>query len=116
MNNVQKRFLFFCISSRILLSLSLLYVPEKHLNLFSYILATISLGFIIIFSFGLRKQGIETGGKKIWWNHMRPIHGLTFLIASYSLYNKNKKFASLVLFIDVLMGLIAWLKNYDLLL
>lgn len=115
MNKVQKRFLFFCIGSRIFLALSLLYVPDKYLSLLSFILATMSLGFIIIFSFGLRKKGIETGNKKIWWNHMRPIHGVLFIIASYSLFKRNNKFASQVLIIDVVIGLLAWIKNYNLL-
>ena len=72
----------------------------KIVSLFTF---AISVGFITIYAFGLRKTGPEVFGDKIWWNDLRPIHALFyFLFSVYAIL--GKKHAWIWLFIDTLLG------------
>lgn len=112
MNNIQKRFLLFligCIPIRILLSYLAYNLPYKYLFIFGYILLIPAFGFIYIYLTNSRKIGKETFGSPIWWNTLRPIHAILYLLAGYySINNMNIK-ASIMLSIDVLIGLISFL-------
>jgi hypothetical protein len=59
----------------------------------------------------LRKTGTEVFGEKIWWNDIRPVHGLLYLLFAYLAINKNKN-AWLILLFDVLFGLSMFLNNH----
>lgn len=74
-------------------------------------IALIGTGFMVIYFGGLRKTGLETGGNRIWWNHLRPFHGLLYLVAAWLLFSgiqENKKMAGNVIIVDAIIGLIAW--------
>lgn len=110
--NIQKRknlFLLGCLPFRLLIVLiAFKYENEKILGYLSLI---ISLGFATIFIFGLRKTGIEVFGDEIWWNNWRPFH--SFLYGSFAYYNLNNiKGGWKFLFIDFLLGIISFNKNY----
>ena len=64
----------------------------------------LSIGFMVIFIFGLRKTGGETFGDKIWWNNLRPIHSIIYAIFAYMAITKNKN-SWIVLLIDAIFGL-----------
>lgn len=115
MRQIEKRiilFLTFCIASRLSLAFLVAHVDEKFRKVLSLILSTIGLGFLIIYTFHLRKSGLETGGQPIWWDFMRPIHGTLFLVSSYLLWIGRQKYASLYLFMDVCIGLSAFLMHH----
>lgn len=100
-------FLIGCIGTRFALTyLAKVGSPTilKYMSLFAGIIA---MGFSIIYIFGLRKTGIETGGKPIWWNDMRPIHAFMFASFSYFAWTNNTN-AWMILFVDTLIGLLAW--------
>lgn len=107
MKNNTKRlllFLFGCILVRLLLvyiakNINIHYLPI--MGIFSLI---ISIGFIIIFIFGLRKTGNETFGDKIWWNNLRPVHSILYGTFAYLAITKNKN-SWIILLLDVIIGL-----------
>lgn len=110
MNNIQKRFLLFllgCIPVR----LSFMLIAKNYTNylkIMSYFALAISIGFFYIFSTGSRTTGTETFGDKIWWNNLRPIHGLLYLLFAIFAYKENKH-AWIFLLIDVMLGLISFI-------
>lgn len=115
MNNIQKRFILFlfgCIPTRILL----VYIAFKfgelsnklYLNLMGYLAILPAIGFFYLFFSGTRQTGAEVFGDRIWWNNLRPVHGLI-----YSLFAINAimghSYSWLFLLVDVLFGLIGFL-------
>mgnify|MGYP006137307829 FL=1 len=111
MKDIQKRFLLFlllCLPIRIIFVLVAKTINKKYLPYGGYIGLIISIGFAYIYIFNKRKTGNETFGKKIWWNNLRPIHSLLYLIFAYLAINK-KKTAYIPLLFDVIIGLISFL-------
>ena len=68
----------------------------------------ISIGFFYIFITGSRVTGTETLGDKIWWNNLRPVHGLLYLLFAIYAYQGNKD-AWVFLLVDVMLGLLSFL-------
>ena len=117
MNPIQKRFslfLFLCIVIRSFL----IYISyklknnSKYLKIMGLILLFPAFGFLYIYFTNKRKTGKEVFGGKIWWNDLRPIHGIIYILFSlFSLVN-NKTMnnnAWLFLLIDVILGLSCFL-------
>lgn len=103
-------FLIGCLSAR----LSIAFIA-KNLSLFNLKLSAIpafiiGISFVTLYLFDLRKSGFEAGGK-IWWNMMRPIHGMLYLLYACYAY-KQEQNAWLVLLLDVIIGFIVWYLNY----
>ena len=109
----MKLFLIGCIGTRVAISLLAKYIGEKMnwaLPYLGFIALIPAIGFITIFLGNLRKNGVEAGGR-IWWNNMRPIHGVMYLL--FSLFAiKKKSFSWRVLLIDALIGLVVWFRHY----
>ena len=76
-----------------------------------YISILPAIGFLFIYFTNSRKTGFETFGKPIWWNNLRPIHGSLYIIFSYLAINKNS-YSYLILLLDVLIGLLAYIFFY----
>jgi len=111
MNNIQKRFLLFlfgCIPSRLALAYVAKIIPINYLPILGYVTLVMAIGFIYIFLTGSRKTGPETFGEKIWWNSLRPIHALLYLIFSYYAINKIRSGWKYLLY-DVILGLLSFL-------
>jgi hypothetical protein len=111
MNTLQKRFVLFlvgCIGTRLLLVYIAKNVNIKFLKYMGYLLLLPAFGFIYIYLTGIRQTGAEVFGDKIWWNNLRPIHALFYLLFSYNAINGNKN-AWIYLLIDVLFGLTSFL-------
>lgn len=99
-------FLYGCIPTRLALTLAAKYNPK----MISIVTALISIGFFTIYFFDLRKTGIEVGGKKIWWNHLRPLHGVLFGLFSILAYYGDEN-AWILLLLDTVIGLIAFVAH-----
>jgi hypothetical protein len=98
-------FLIGCIGSRLLLA----FLGAKYPDEIGKLILIPAIGFIVIYVFGLRKVGIETGGKPIWWNNLRPIHALLYFVFAVSTRTNYASYAWIILVVDVLIGLIAHL-------
>jgi hypothetical protein len=111
MSLTKKRFLLFifgCILTRIIFVIISKYINIKYLPILGYLALIPALSFIYIYLTDSRNTGIETGGEKIWWNNLRPIHGILYLLFAYNAINKNPK-SWIYLLIDVVFGLISFL-------
>jgi hypothetical protein len=114
MNNIQKRFLLFlvgCIGTRTLLAIVAKMISVRYLPILGYIALIPAIGFIYLFLSGARKTGSETFGAKIWWNNLRPVHALVYILFAYAAISKNKD-AWIILAIDVIIGLVSFLTHH----
>lgn len=111
MNTIQKRFILFlvgCIGTRSLF-VYLSKMASKSILMYMGFLALLpAIGFLYIYFTGTRQTGAEVFGDKIWWNDLRPIHGLLYLLFAYNAILGNH-FAWIYLLVDVLIGLISFL-------
>lgn len=107
MTNLTKRFLLFiigCIGIRLLLVIVVKKIDKKYLPYLGVIGLIPAIGFMTIYLGNYRKIGPETFGEKIWWNNLRPIHSLLYLMFSYLAITKNND-SWKPLLIDVVIGL-----------
>ena len=114
MNDLQKRFLLFfigCIGTRFLLVLITKYSPIQYLPILGYIALVPALGFIYIYLTGSRKTGVEVFNAKIWWNNLRPIHGLLYGLFAYNAINKNHN-SWIYLLVDLIIGLFSFTLHH----
>ena len=71
----------------------------------------ISIGFFTIWFTGIRKTGAEVFGERIWWNHLRPVHGALYgLFAWFAIQGRSD--AWLILLVDTLIGLASFLAHH----
>ena len=111
MNNIQKRFALFligCIGIRSLLVYMAYNVNKELLMYMGYLALLPAIGFFSIYFMGLRKTGAEVFGDRIWWNDLRPIHGLLYSLFAYNAITGNKN-AWIYLLVDVIIGLTSFL-------
>lgn len=111
MNNIQKRFILFlfgCIGIRSLLVYLTKTTNKTFLMYLGYLALLPSIGFFYLFLTGTRKTGAEVFGDKIWWNNLRPIHGLLYLLFAYNAIISNIN-SWIYLLVDVLLGLAGFL-------
>ena len=111
MNTIQKRFLLFlfgCIGTRTLFVFLAKNANKTYLKYMGYLSILLAIGFFYLFFTGSRKTGPEVFGDKIWWNNLRPIHGLMYSLFAYHAINGNP-FAWIYLLIDVIIGLLSFL-------
>jgi len=111
MNTIQKRFLLFlfgCIGTRSLFVYLAKNASKTYLRYMGYLAILPAIGFFYLFLTGSRKTGPEVFGDKIWWNNLRPIHGIMYALFAYHAINGND-FAWIYLLIDVIIGLVSFL-------
>ena len=110
MNDLQKRwamFLLGCIPTRFLLAYILSKLSQTQLKIAGFVLLLPVFGFLYIYVTGSRKTGAETRGAPIWWNHLRPLHALLYLVSAVLALQANKR-AYMPIVIDTLFGLVAF--------
>ncbi len=110
-NNKTYRFLLFfigCIGTRTLLVYLAKTGSKTMLKYMGYIGLLISIGFMYIYLTGSRKTGAEVFGEKIWWNDLRPIHGILYFLFAYNGIKGNRN-AWKFLLIDVVIGILSYL-------
>ena len=93
-----------CIPSRVLLSISPLFLPAKPLGV---ILGIVSATFAILWTFNLRMDAFEAGGRGTWWHQWRIVHAILYAIAAYMLFHNSDRRAWIPLALDVIVALIA---------
>ena len=111
MNDIQKRFLLFligCIGTRSLLVYIAKTTNKNILMYLGYLAVFPAIGFFYIYFSGTRKTGPEVFGDKIWWNTLRPIHGLLYTLFAYNAIIGNLN-AWIYLLVDVILGLVSFL-------
>lgn len=111
MNNIQKRFLLFllgCIPTRLIIVYLAKNVSPLYLPILGYLALLPAIGFFYLYFSGTRQTGAEVFGDKIWWNNLRPIHGILYTLFAYNAIIGNAS-AWLYLLVDVLFGLISFL-------
>lgn len=105
----QKRALLFllgCMPARLFICYLAWNNPEL-LPLLGKLALIPAVGFAVIYAFGLRTSGPEAFGDKIWWNSLRPVHACLWGLFAVLAMQQNPH-AWKVLFIDTLLGLVAW--------
>ncbi len=110
MDDNKKRFFLFifgCIGVRLFV-VYLAKTQLKYLRYLGYLALFPAIGFFVIYFFGLRKTGAEVFGGRIWWNSLRPFHGILWGIFGIMAIKGNKN-AWIVLLLDVIIGLFAFL-------
>ena len=111
MNNIQKRFLLFifgCISIRLLFVYIAKTIDNSYLPILGLLALIPAIGFFYIFFTKSRETGPEVFGEKIWWNNLRILHGLLYLIFAI-LAITRQSYAWIALLIDVSIGLLSFL-------
>ena len=114
MDTLHKRYLLFlfgCIGSRALLAYLAKISSRRVLCFMGYLLLLPAFGFLYIYATNSRQTGPEVFGEKIWWNDLRPIHGLLYLIFSYNAIHGNRD-AWIYLLIDVLFGFTSFVLHH----
>lgn len=106
-------FLFGCIGLRLSIGLfARSFLCHGLLcKILAYSLLIMGFGFLFIYFSGIREKGLETGGEKIWWNTLRPIHGILYIIAGYLLSTNQNILSSNVIIFDTLIGLLSWFNK-----
>lgn len=115
MNTTQKRFLLFlfgCIGTRFLFVWIAKTVDVNYLPYLGYLALLPAIGFFYIFFTKSRETGAEVFGGKIWWNDLRPLHGLLYGLFAYNAINKNVN-SWMYLLADVLVGLVSFLWHHS---
>lgn len=114
MNTIQKRFLLFligCIGSRSLFAYIAKHASKTQLVYLGTLALLPAIGFLTIYIGGLRKTGAEVFGSSIWWNELRPVHAMLYMLfAIYAFQNKSYSWVPLA--IDVCVGLVAFLTYH----
>ncbi len=100
----------FCVLVRLLLVYIAKTIKIENLKYLGYVTLLISIGFIYIYITKSRKRAIELNNKKIWWNALRPIHGILYLLFSIAAINSYNLWYLLLL--DVMIGVIAYFIHY----
>lgn len=106
MSNDLKRLLLFligCIGVRLFFVYLAKTIDVKYLPYLGYLALLPAFGFMYIFFTGSRQTGPEVFGEKIWWNYLRPLHGLLYGLFAYNAIMKNAN-AWIYLLIDVILG------------
>ena len=113
---IQKRFLLFlllCIPARLGLTALAKFIPLNYLPVMGVVYLVIGVSFLYLNLFNKRLTGVETGGDIIWWNDLRPVHGFLAIIFAILAISKVRD-AWIVLLVDTLIGLIAFLVYHSL--
>ena len=100
-------FLIGCIGTRSALVYIAKTLSPEYLQYMGYLALLPAFGFIFLWVTGTRKTGPEVFGEKIWWNSLRPIHGLLYLAFAYNAIRQNPN-SWLYLLADVILGLVSF--------
>lgn len=109
-------FLFGCILSRLVIAFTAMTVSPVVLQYMGYIALGISISFFYLYFVGNKTADSQLewlGDKKIWWNKLRIVHGLTYLLFAISAILQNS-FSWIILLIDAMVGLGAWVVHHKL--
>ena len=110
----MKRLLLFligCIGTRAAFAYYAKIASPETLRLLGYLALLPAIGFFVIYFGGLRKTGLEVGGQTIWWNNLRPIHGVIYSFFAFNAIEQNPS-SWMYLFADVVVGLTSFIAHH----
>lgn len=99
-------FLFGCIGTRLAYAL----LARQRTDLLPYLAIPalfMGMGFFYIYLTHSRKTGGEVFGGRIWWDHLRPVHGALYLAFAAMAWRRDPN-AWLILLADTVFGLSAF--------
>tara|TARA_Y100000389_G_C17387066_1_gene477666 strand:- start:246 stop:587 length:342 start_codon:yes stop_codon:yes gene_type:complete len=99
-------FWFGCILFRVILAVIAYIAPPHILKKLSFITIIPAFNFIFMYLFSIKETKSSRGffKGKIWWNELRPIHGILYLLFSIYAF-REKKFAYKILVLDVIIAI-----------
>lgn len=101
-------FVFGCLLVRLSFALISKNINKKMLPLLGKIAIIPAIWLLVLYLGDLRQRGALN--QKVWWNNLRPLHSILYFTFAYLAMNKNDK-AYILLLLDVLIGLIAFINN-----
>lgn len=113
MINRKLTFLFGCIGARILWAYIAKKATKEQLKYMGFVAVLPALGFILLYLGDYRKDAAEAGGNT-WWNSLRPIHGVMYLLFAIYAF-KSSENAWKILAADAGLGVLFWYMKYYLL-
>jgi hypothetical protein len=99
-------FLLGCMPVRVALAVVAKMYPHL-LPTFGMLALIPAIGFMAIYLTNTRKTGLETFGRPIWWNNLRPIHSFLYFAFAAAAMHKSPD-AWMILAIDVIIGTLAF--------
>lgn len=100
--------MFGCIPVRIVLAYVASVASPFLLKIIAAFAMLIAISFFYLFASGARKTGMETFGQPIWWNNLRPVHGVLYTLFAFEAFQGNRR-AYMYLVLDVLIGLVSFI-------
>jgi hypothetical protein len=114
MNKLQELFLYFligCIGVRLIVVYVAKNINIEYLPYLGIVGLFPAIGFSYIYFFNGRKSKKGAFDEDIWWEDLRPVHGiLWFLFAISALL--RKQYAWIFLMTDVTVGLVSFLTHH----
>lgn len=102
-------FLVGCIPAR----LALVWIAARRpARWMAFPAAAVALGLAVIHIKGLRPTGIETGGRPIWWDGVRPVHALMYALFAALVWEGDDR-AWVPLALDVMLGIAVFARRYS---
>lgn len=102
-----------CLGTRLALAYVAKTVSLEHLRYMGYVALLPAIGFLLIYEMGWRKTGAEVFGEQIWWNKLRPVHGMLWLLfAVFAIQGRTN--AWYILLADVMLGAGAYIHKITL--
>ena len=111
-------FLLGCITTRLALAFLAYYLMSTNDPRLNYLIAAalvFSVTWMFMWGCRLRQTGREAAGSNeqegvIWWDSLRPIHAMMYLLFAVLACN-GVKWAWMVLVADALFGLYSWSQH-----
>lgn len=101
-------FLTLCFTLRLAIAYIAKITPQKYLPYLGYLAFIPAIGFAYTY---INTKKIGAFGQKAWWNYMRPIHSMLYLIFAILAIQKNKN-AYIVPLLDTILGLIVFINHH----
>lgn len=102
-------FLLVCLSVR----LSFVWLAKHATHPYLQIMGVVAFGISFAFMYQfIANKNVGAFGGAAWWNLLRPFHALTYFIFGILALKGMHQYAWMVLLLDVLVGLIAFLQHY----
>jgi len=103
-------FLSLCITIRSIAAYLAYKYPHTPLVKILAVLYTV-MGISMLYLFiSNKRQNAPEGGGVTWWNNIRPIHALLYIMFALTVF-MGKNYSYMFLVADVLLGLIAFTLN-----
>ena len=97
-----------CIAVRTIIAYAAYLATTPYLRYMGIVAILPAMGHIYLFFKDTRKNGAFGG--KLWWNPVRPIHGVLYGLFAYNAIQGNHQ-AWVYLLLDVMIGLLAFTHN-----